>query len=216
MIVPNVQATTFTYDFGSTGIFIGFDATTGADYHFGSNSALSSTTLVFDDVAGTAVFTATGFGDVVNSTTGATIFSGTSFSYDLTFANVTGDPLSPSLQTTSNGVGSYTIGNVGNIDGIAGFDSVSGQFETHMVLEGGTILTDTLGQGINSAAWFHSIGNTLVNGAEANALFNTVGGDVNFDFGVLQAGETEVPEPMTAALLGLGVLGGAIRRKKSQ
>ena len=217
MIVPNAQAATFTYDFGFRGVFIAFDPVSGDDFHFGSDSSISAATLVFDDVAQTAAFSVTGFGDVVDSTTGAVITTGTSFTYDIAYTGVTGDPLSPNLQTASNGVGSYTIANVGNIDGVAGNDSVSGQVETHMLLLGGdTLLTNTPGEGINNGAWFHGIGDTLVNGTQANALFNATGGDNDFNFGVLQAEGADVPEPMTAALLGLGMLGGAIRRKKSQ
>ncbi len=212
LVIPNAQATTFTYDFGLNGISIAFIADSGLAYHFGSESALSTSSFVFDDVAQTAVVTASGFGDVVNTDTGAVITTGTAFTYSVNYTGVTGDPLAPNLETATNGIGSYTINNVGNIDGIAGDDSVSGQVQIRTIT-GNTILAQTPTQGIQHAVWYDGIGDILVNGSEANALFNAVGGDNNLAFGTLQA---EVPEPMTAALLGLGMLGGAIRRKKSQ
>ena len=221
LVIPNVQATTFTYDFGFNGVAIAFDPVTGQDFHFGADSTLSTSTLVFDDVAGTAFVTASGFGDVVNTQTGAVITTGTNFSYSVSYTGVTGDPLAPNLVAASNGIGSFTIGNVGNIDGIAGNDSVSGQVAIRSSIDGtNTILSDVPGNGIQNAVWFDGIGDTLVNGSQASALFNAVGGDNNLGFGTLAAGfpttPAEVPEPMTAALLGLGMLGGAIKRKKSQ
>ncbi len=225
LVVPTAQATTFTWDFGFGGTFLAFDPSTGDDFHFGSDATASTATVVYDDVAQTLVASIAGIGDVVDSSTGAVIVTGTAFNYSVNYSGVTGDPLAPNLVTTIEGVGSYSIANVGNIDGIAGNDSVSGQIETHMNLLGGdTLLAQVTGEGIKNAAWFNGIGDVLVNGSEANALFNATGGDNDFHFGTLRAdlpadpgvGDTEVPEPITAALLGLGVIGGAIKRKKSQ
>lgn len=58
--------------------------------------------------------------------------------------------------------------------------------------------------GLAANLWFGS-SNTLVNGVGGNF---SVRGDIHLSNGA------EVPEPMTAALLGMGLLGGAIRRKK--
>jgi len=58
--------------------------------------------------------------------------------------------------------------------------------------------------GLVSSSWYSST-NVLVNGVGGDFR---IGGDIHLSRGA------EVPEPMTAALLGMGLLGGAIKRKK--
>jgi len=217
LVVPTAQATTFQWSFAAGGASIIFDPATGENFHFGANPALSVSTVVYDEVAQTLVASLVGTGDVVNSNTGAVLATGSDFDFSITYTGVTGDPLTPNLETAIEGIGSYSISNVGNIDGVAGNDSVSGTVETHMnLLDGDTVLAQIPDAGIQHAGWFHGIGDVLVNGAEANALFDSTGGDSIFSFGTATVvNGAEVPEPITAALLGLGVLGGAIKRRKS-
>ena len=211
IVATSASATTFTWDFGFTGASIFFGPVTGSDYHFGSNSALSSSTLVYDDVTGNAVITVMGTGDVVNSADGSVIVTATNFAYQINFTGVTGDPLASDLSITTPGTGIYNIANVGNIDGIAGNDSISGELVTHSNF---IILSSSVGEGINNAAWFNRINDILVNGVESNALFNTVGGDLDLNFGALLADTTEVPEPSSLALFGIAGLFGAIKKRK--
>ena len=220
----NSHATVFTWDFGFSGAFLAFDPATGSDFHFGSVAPLSSSTLTYDDVAQTATVNITGFGDVVDTSTGAVIFSGSTFNVNLNYTGVSGSTATPDLQSSVAGFGTFSISNVGDIDGIAGNDSVSGQLATHFQLGAGVnnILALVTGQGITNAAWFSAIGDVFVNGTESNALFNAIGGDNDIHFGAERAvidqgdiDQAEVPEPATILLLGLGALGGAIKKRKS-
>ena len=78
-----------------------------------------------------------------------------------------------------------------------------------------TVLDNVAGEGLNTDAWFNGTGAVFVNGSISN-IFAATGGDIDLNFGVERAiAGAEVPEPATALLLGLGALGGAIKRRKS-
>ncbi len=216
-LTTSAQATIFNWDFGFSGNFLAFDTASGDDFHFGSNATLSTSEIEYDDVAQTLTISIMGTGDVVNSVDSSIIVSGASFNFNADFTDVTGNTSIPNLITTTPGNGNYSISNVGNIDGIAGDDSVSGEFVTHLTT---TLLSSSAGEGINSEGWFSGINDILVNGLTSNTLFNATGGDFDLNFGALRAegpdsDGTAVPEPATALLLGLGAVCGALKKRKS-
>lgn len=217
LAIPSANAVNLT--FAESGLAVAFTDTDGADFFIGAFSDDDST-LVFDAATGVATATISGLATVNDPNNGNAELDQTTFDFVLTVTNVT-EEASGNLVTTGTNSGTAQV----TFNDVAGFGEISFSSDVYMFLndDGGTnsntLLDLTTSTGISAGAWlqsvgFQGIGDVLVN-AVPDSTLGANGGDFSLKFGVEDA-TTEVPEPMTAALLGFGILGGAIRRNKSQ
>jgi len=100
--------------------------------------------------------------------------------------------------------------NFGTDNADTSYRSVFNNFDSSSFLFAGLDTENAFGLGDNFfKLWLSASGsNSFINGLGTN--FSRLSGDIH------ASNLSEVPEPMTAALLGIGLLGGAIRRKKQE
>jgi hypothetical protein len=226
-------ATTIVYDFGTT-LFGTTIQSPDFRHHLREIDSLAvNSTIVYDSDTLTAVVTLAGQGyvrDLANG--GTTIVDSTDFFTELVITNVIPitDPegLLGFAGVGASSFGTVTVADFGDITGDGIGDTISYDIEARFmnfasyagsanykseIADLGSanffLWDSTILGGIAANAWYRATGNFFVNGQLSN-LIASGGGDIH-----LRNGSTEVPEPATALLLSFGLLGGAVRRKRS-
>ena len=221
----STASATTTYNFSSGGVWLNFDSpTAGKDFTFTVNDVGTTRTIIYDEVTKKATVNITG-NATVNGLTSA-------FNLVMDFLNVI--PITnPAGIIGFSGVGAtadgrLNIANVGDVTGDGNNDNISlDLFAKFMNFSGSTqapynevanlglanfFLWQSISQGSILAKAWYGTDNIFVNGQNRNGLFNSVSGDMHLAGG---SANTQVPEPATALLLGLGTLGGILRRRKN-
>lgn len=228
-------ATTIVYDFGTT-LFGTTAQSSDFRHHLREVDSLAvDSTVVYDSDTLTAVVTLAGQGFVRDlNNGGTTIVDNTDFFTELVITNVI--PITdPEGLLGFAGVGASSFGTVtvvdfGDIDGDGVGDTVSYDIQAQFmnfasyansndykseIADLGSanffLWDSTILGGIAANSWYRATGNYFLNGQLTN-LITAGGGDIHLRNGTTG---TEVPEPATALLLSFGLLGGAVRRKRS-